>query len=96
MKPFKADIAARAARERAELACAKNDGELALAACRMHLALYDQRYIMFPLVADVVGPARYAGRCVVCNGAIARGDIVFNGADVFGCNVVHERCWSRP
>jgi hypothetical protein len=54
-------IKSRVARERAALASARRDGDLALEACDLHLELYDHGYVLFPLavgeVASALGPA---------------------------------------
>lgn len=44
MTPVQTDIAAREARERAELATARRDGELALEACDMLSELFRSAY----------------------------------------------------
>jgi hypothetical protein len=54
MKPLKLDVLKRQARELASGAVARDDGPQALEACRMHLALYDAGYVMFPYDAGYV------------------------------------------
>lgn len=73
------DATNRAMRERAELAVANGDKDLALEVCRMHVALYEAGWRYFELAPVIPSKpieivALYDGRCLQCRAPIAAGD----------------------
>ena len=78
------DAAARAARERAELAAVTRDPAKALEACAMLSELFAAGYRVVELAPDevtevrpVLLSARHAGRCQSCGGLVREGDFIW-------------------
>lgn len=83
-QPLRIDMQAREARERAELAAARRDGELALEACDMLSELFGAGFRLFPLAdpsaveaKPVRMRARFEGACAECGAPITVGDSVW-------------------